>query len=60
MYQAGIFLFMSLALKFVLHQQINPSLSIFWFMLQLAMLTGFVFSWPANHFMIKRGINPVL
>ena len=59
-YQAGIFLFMSLALKFVLHQQINPSLSIFWFMLQLAMITGFVFSWPANHFIIKRGINPVL
>lgn len=59
-YQAGIFLFMTLALKFVLHQQINPSLTIFWFMLQLAMITGFIFSWPANHFIIKRGINPVL
>ncbi|WP_252867381.1 DUF4396 domain-containing protein [Pantoea sp. AV62] len=51
---------MALALKFVLHQQINPSRTLFWFMLQLAMMTGFVFSWPANHFIIKRGINPVL
>ncbi|MDU4125936.1 DUF4396 domain-containing protein [Pantoea sp.] len=58
--QAGIFFFMALALKFVLHQQINPSRTLFWFMLQLAMMTGFVFSWPANHFIIKRGINPVL
>lgn len=57
-YQTGIFIFMALALKFVLNQQIDPLLSTFWFMLQLAMMTGFVFSWPANHFLIKRGINP--
>lgn len=59
-YQAGIFLFMSLALKFVLNQQIDPLLAAFWFMLQLATLTGFIFSWPANHFLIKRGLNPAV
>ncbi|MCG7387525.1 MULTISPECIES: DUF4396 domain-containing protein [Pantoea] len=59
-YQAGIFLFMSLALKFVLNQQIDPLLTAFWFMLQLATLTGFIFSWPANHFLIKRGLNPAV
>lgn len=58
-YQLGIFIFMALALKYVLNQQINPLLSAFWFMLQLSMITGFVFSWPANHFLIKRGIHPV-
>lgn len=59
-YQTGIFFFMSLALKFVLNQQIDPLMAMFWFMLQLAMLTGFIFSWPANHFLIKRGLNPAV
>jgi len=59
-YQLGIFIFMALALKFVLNQQIDPLLAAFWFMLQLAILIGFVFSWPANHFLIKRGLNPAV
>ncbi|RPD96387.1 DUF4396 domain-containing protein [Candidatus Pantoea deserta] len=59
-FQTGVFLFMGLALKFVLNQQIDPLLTAFWFMLQLATLTGFVFSWPANHFLIKRGLNPAV
>lgn len=59
-YQLGIFIFMSLALKFVLGQQINPMFLVFWFMLQLAMMIGFLFSWPANHFLIKRGLNPAV
>ncbi|NIF20620.1 DUF4396 domain-containing protein [Candidatus Pantoea multigeneris] len=58
-FQAGVFLFMALALKYVLNQEINPLLTHFWFMLQLAILTGFVFSWPASHFVIKRGLTPV-
>lgn len=59
-YQSGIFIFMALALKFVLNQQLNPLLVAFWSMLQLAMIIGFVFSWPANHFLIKRGLNPAV
>jgi len=59
-YQLGIFIFMALALKFVLQQQVNPLLGAFWFMLQLAMMIGFIFSWPANHFLIKRGLNPAV
>jgi hypothetical protein len=57
-YQLGIFIFMALALKFVLNGQVNPLLVAFWFMLQLAIMIGFLFSWPANHFLIKRGLNP--
>ncbi|MEZ3498160.1 DUF4396 domain-containing protein [Pantoea sp. KPR_PJ] len=59
-YQTGVLFFMSLALKFILNQQIDPVTISFWFMLQLAMLTGFIFSWPANHFLIKRGLNPAV
>lgn len=59
-YQLGIFIFMALALKFVLHEQVNPLLVAFWFMLQLAIMIGFIFSWPANHFLIKRGLNPAV
>lgn len=58
-FQGEIFFFMALALKFVLAHQINLQLPNFWFMLQLAMITGFVCSWPANHFLIKRRINPL-
>ena len=59
-YQLGIFIFMALALKFVLNHQVNLLLIAFWFMLQLAMMIGFIFSWPANHFLIKRGLNPAV
>lgn len=59
-YQIGIFITMSLALKFVLHGQINPLLMQFWFMLQLAMMMGFIFSWPASNFLIKRGIRAAI
>lgn len=59
-YQLGVFFFMWLALKFVLNQQINPLLHVFWFMLQMAILTGFIFCWPANRFLIKRGLNPTV
>ncbi|MDZ7278819.1 DUF4396 domain-containing protein [Pantoea eucrina] len=56
-YQSGIFIFMALALKFVLNHQLNPMQVTFWFMLQLALMIGFIFCWPANHFLIKRGLR---
>lgn len=56
-YQSGIFIFMTLALKFVLNHQLNPMQIAFWFMLQLALIIGFIFCWPANHFLIKRGLR---
>jgi len=59
-FQLGIFIFMALALKFVLNEQVNPLVAAFWFMLQLAIMIGFIFSWPANHFLIKRGLNPAV
>lgn len=57
-YQAGMFLSMSLAFRFILHNQIEPLVLHFWFMMQLALLTGFVFAWPANKFLLQRGIKP--
>jgi hypothetical protein len=50
---------MALALKFVLNQQINPFLVGFWFMLQLAMMIGFLF--PGLLIIsCKTGLNPAV
>ncbi|MFS2224883.1 DUF4396 domain-containing protein [Pantoea sp. B65] len=57
-YQLGTLFTMSLALKFVLNDQVNPMLLLFWFMLQIAMMTGFIFSWPASSFLLKRDRKP--
>ncbi|MBP2170688.1 membrane protein CcdC involved in cytochrome C biogenesis [Erwinia toletana] len=59
-YQLGILFTMSLALKFVLHDQVNPMLLLFWFMLQVAMIAGFLFSWPASTFLLKHGKKAAL
>ncbi|WP_158784234.1 DUF4396 domain-containing protein [Pantoea sp. BAV 3049] len=57
-YQAGMYLYMLLAFRFILHNQIEPLMLHFWFMMQLALITGFVFAWPANKFLLQRGIKP--
>lgn len=59
-YQAGMFLCMALALRFILHNQIEPLVMHFWFMMQLSLFTGFVFAWPANKFLLSRGIKTAL
>lgn len=59
-YQAGMFLYLELAFRFILHGQIEPRLLTFWFMVQIALLFGFVFAWPANRFLLQRGIKPVI
>lgn len=59
-YQAGMFLCLELAFRFILHGQIEPRLLSFWFMLQIALMIGFVFAWPANKFLLQRGIKPVI
>ncbi|KAB8313274.1 DUF4396 domain-containing protein [Erwinia endophytica] len=57
MFQLGAFLYMALAFRFILHGQIEPLELHFWFMIQLALFTGFVFAWPANKFLLQRGIK---
>ncbi|MGB9098716.1 DUF4396 domain-containing protein [Erwinia sp.] len=59
-YQAGMSLYLELAFRFILQGQIEPRLLTFWFMLQIALLFGFVFAWPANRFLLQRGIKPVI
>lgn len=59
-YQLGMFLYMELAFRFVLHGQIAPHVLRFWFMLQIALFIGFVFAWPANKFLLQRGIKTVM
>jgi len=50
---------MALAFRFILYNRIEPRELHFWFMMQLALFTGFIFAWPANKFLLQRGIKPV-
>ncbi len=59
-YQVGMFLYMELAFRFILHGQIEPRVLRFWFMLQIALFIGFIFAWPANKFLLQRGIKTVV
>ncbi|OON40802.1 hypothetical protein BTJ39_06925 [Izhakiella australiensis] len=53
-WQLGMFLYFELALHFVLHGAVGPSLLPCWFMLQIAFFTGFIFSWPVNKARLEK------
>lgn len=58
-WQLGMYGFMAFAIfgLFRAHwdEPLRPSMPEFWFMMQLAMLCGFVTSWPVNAWLIRRG-----
>ncbi|GGB48383.1 hypothetical protein GCM10011505_31800 [Tistrella bauzanensis] len=53
--------FMAVAQFLIFRQWIGMRLEVatpeFWFMMQIAMLVGFLTSYPANWWLLKRGIK---
>ena len=37
--------------------QVTPSSATFWFLMQIGMIIGFISSWPANVWLVRRGIK---
>ncbi|MEN2976498.1 DUF4396 domain-containing protein (plasmid) [Tistrella bauzanensis] len=60
-WQVGMYGFMAVAQFLIFRQWIGMRLEVatpeFWFMMQIAMLVGFLTSYPANWWLLKRGVK---
>jgi len=60
-WQFGMYGFMAFAYFFIFgylfHQKLEPRSPEFWFMMQIAMLSGFLTSYPVNWWLLRRGIK---
>jgi hypothetical protein len=63
-WQLGMYGFMALAHFYVFKHLLGARLQVnsfeFWFMMQIAMLAGFVTSYPVNWWLIRRGIKEAM
>lgn len=58
-FEIGLFGWMAL-MAFVFYpapHQLMPNSAAFWFLMQIGMMVGFCTSWPANVWLVKRGIK---
>ncbi|HEX4342372.1 MAG TPA: DUF4396 domain-containing protein [Verrucomicrobiae bacterium] len=55
-WQIGMYLWMALVI-FLWFGEISKTNPVFWFMMQIAMVCGFLTSYPANWWLLKRGIK---
>lgn len=57
-FEIGLFGWMALMhFVFFSNPHIHPNSATYWFMMQMGMIIGFATSWPANVWLIKRGIK---
>lgn len=60
-WQVGMYGFMAIAQFWIFRRLIGVSLTVntveFWFMMQIAMLAGFLTSYPVNWWLLRRGIK---
>lgn len=59
-FEVGLFGWMAL-MRFVLFDPpLHPNQSTFWFMMQVGMLVGFATSYPANWYLVRKGIKTMM
>jgi hypothetical protein len=56
-WQVGMYGWMALATFAIFRQELPKTDPVFWFMMQIAMLAGFVTTYPVNWWLIRRGIK---
>jgi hypothetical protein len=58
-FEIGLFGWMALItfVFFPAPHHLDPSFAAFWFLMQIGMIIGFFSSWPANVWLVKRGIK---
>lgn len=56
-FEIGMFGWMALVHFVIFTQPPEPTSPTFWFMMQIAMILGFLTSYPANYWLIKKGIK---
>ncbi len=56
-WQVGMYGWMAIATFAIFGEEIPKTSPVFWFMMQIAMLAGFVTSYPVNWWLLSRGIK---
>lgn len=56
-WQIGMYGWMGITTFLIFGHEIEKSSPVFWFMMQIAMITGFLTSYPVNWWLIKAGIK---
>jgi hypothetical protein len=56
-WQVGMYGWMAIAMFLIFRREIPTTSPVFWFMMQIAMLVGFITSYPVNVWLVKTGIK---
>lgn len=56
-WQVGVYGWMALATFALFRRELGSSSPVFWFMMQLGMVCGFMTSYPVNRWLLRRGLK---
>lgn len=56
-FEVGLFGWMALMQFVFFHPHIHPNSPVYWFMMQIGMVVGFITSYPMNWWLVQRGIK---
>jgi hypothetical protein len=56
-WQVGMYGWMAIAVFAIFGREIPQNVPVFWFMMQIAMLAGFLTSYPVNRWLLDRGLK---
>jgi hypothetical protein len=59
-WQVGMYGGMAIAFFLIFRRRLEPTNILFWFVMQGAMLLGFITSFPVNWWLLKKGIKEVM
>jgi hypothetical protein len=59
-FEVGMFGWMAVTRLLLFQPALEPNDPVYWFMMQIAMIVGFLTSYPANWFLVKRGIKEAM
>jgi hypothetical protein len=59
-FEVGMFGWMALTRLVFFHPALEANNPVFWFMMQIAMIVGFMTSYPANWLLVKKGIKEAM
>ena len=59
-FEIGLFGWMALTHEVLFHPALKPEQPAYWFMMQVGMAIGFLTSWPANWWLIRKGVKEAM
>jgi hypothetical protein len=59
-FEIGMFAFMAFSSQVLFHPKLEPTQPVYWYMMQIAMLVGFLTAYPANWWLIKKKLKEAM